>query len=129
MESGIVLESVGSWAFHCCDEGSGHGHRNRCILSGLGGTLCGHPDRWTVIRRGAHCRKLTHILHLRLSTRRPAKAQPTTRLTCAIGFPFHSCRCWYHHCSSSLAATSRGITVLYDWVCLRPSFFSIRKFQ
>ena len=27
------------------DDGSRHGHRNRCISSGLGGMLCGHPDR------------------------------------------------------------------------------------
>ena len=31
-----------------------------------------------------------------------------------IAFPFHSHRCWYHHCSSCLA------TVSYAWLILQP---------
>ena len=50
----VVSASTGVEREANSDDGSGHGHRNLCIPSGLGGTLCGHPDRWTVVGRGAH---------------------------------------------------------------------------
>ena len=50
----VVPASTGVEREANSNDGSGHGDRNRCIPSGLGGTLCRHPDWWTVVGRGAH---------------------------------------------------------------------------